>query len=194
MKAFFVFLSLISFVSVSAHAESTFLAQKTIPVNSTKSNEVIDRTLADMKMVFQKFDLALDSQTKIVKEKEVTGSASRPIMTVSVRKCIAFICETMDLEAAVDAREVSGKCNRDFVITANLARSSDKIREIYDRLEVNVCYKASADGKGSLLLVGYAHHAPTYNDGFIQNEIFKLLQLQVTPLVKAVQETLKAKD
>lgn len=194
MKISFVSALVLSTFSISAHAESTFLAQKTIPVNSTRSNEVIDRTLADMKMVFQKFELALDSQTKIVKAKEVSGSAARPIMTVTVKKCIAFICETMDLEAAVDAREVNGKCDRDFVITANLSRSSDKVREVYDRLDTNICFKASADGKGSLLLVGYAHHAATYRDGFIQKELFKMLQLQVNPLVKAVQDTLKAKD
>ncbi len=194
MKVSFLFTLVLGTICVTAQADSTFLAQKTIPVSSTRSSEVIDRTLDDMRMVFQKFEMALDSQTKIVTPKKVTGSAGRPVMTVTVRKCILFICETMDLEAAIDAREVSGKCDRNFMITANLSRSSEKVREVYDRLDTNVCYKAIPDGKGTLLLVGYAHHASTYQEGFIQKELFKMLQLQVAPLVKAVQETLKAKE
>lgn len=194
MKLSFVSMCIFGLLTVSAHAESTFLAQKTIGMESTRSSEVLDRALADMRMVFQKFQLSLDSSSSIVVPKKVTGSASRPVMTVTIKKCILFICETLDLDAEVEAREVRGNCDRNFLITANLSRSNPKVRDVYDSLDVSLCYKTAAGGKGSLLLVGSAHHSQSYDQGFLQKEIFKMLQMQVEPLVKAVQVTLKAKE
>lgn len=187
-------LALVTLASQAALADSTFLAEKVIPLNSTRANDVLDKTAADIRMVFQKFELALDSSTKIVVPKKVTGSATRPVMTVTAKKCVLFVCETIELDAESDIREVSGRCDRNFILTANLSRSSKQLREIYDRLEVAVCFKAGADGKNTLKLTGQAHHAAQYNEGLIQNELFKMLQLQVAPLSKALQETLKAKE
>lgn len=189
-----VTLALLALVAQPAFADSTFLAEKIIPLNSTRANDVLDRTAADIRMVFQKFELALDSSTKIVVPKKVTGTPTRPVMTVTAKKCVLFVCETIALDAESDIREVSGACDRDFILTSNLGRSSQQLRDIYDRLEVSVCYKAGQDGKGTLKLVGHARHAAKYNEGLIQKELFKMLQLQVAPLSKALQETLKAKE
>lgn len=187
-------LVLLALVAQPALADSTFLAEKVIPLHSTRANDVLDRTAADIRMVFQKFELALDSSTKIIVPKKVTGPADRPVMTVTAKKCVLFVCETIALDAESDIREVSGSCDRDFILTSNLGRSSKQLREIYDRLVVSVCFKAGADGRGTLKLVGHARHAPQYNEGLIQKELFKMLQLQVAPLSKALQETLKAKE
>lgn len=193
MRAFFA-LFLVALAPAAAFADSTFLAERTIAIQSTRSAEVLDRTLADVRMVFQKFELALDSGSKIVTPKKVTGTPTNPVMTVSVRKCVVFICQTMDLDAEIDVRETRGACDRDFQITADLRRSSREVRDVYDRLELTACYKKLANGKGSLKIAGHAHHGPAYNTGIVQNELFKMLQLQVPPLVTALQATLKAKE
>jgi hypothetical protein len=195
MKAYVLSLFALSLLPLAASAESTFLAEKTIPVNTTRSSAVLDRTLADLRMLFQKFQFVLDSSTKYVVPKKVSGTPSKPVVTATVQKCVAlFICETIELDAEIQVQEVRGKCDRDFVITVNLARSSQKLRDIYDRLDVNACYKASGDGKGTLKLAGFAHHSPRYESGMVQRMLFDMLQMQVAPIVKAMQETLKAKD
>jgi hypothetical protein len=91
-------------------------------------------------------------------------------------------------------QEVRGKCDRDFVIVADLKRSTKTLRDIYDSLLVNACYKATPDGKGTLHLKGYANHSPNYDSGMIQGMLFSMLQKQVAPIVKAMEATLKAKD
>lgn len=194
MRFLFVSLCVLSVFPFSARAESTFLAQKTIVMQSSRSGEVLDRALADLRMVFQKFQLALDSNSQIVVPKKITGPADRPVMTVTVKKCILFMCETLELDAEVDAREVRGNCDRNYLITANLSRSNQKVRDVYDSLDTTICFKEGGGGKASLLLIGHAHHSPKYQPGFIQGELFKMLQMQVAPLVKAVQETLKEKE
>lgn len=194
MKLSFAAIALSVLVSSAAKAESTFLAQKSIPMQSTRSNELLDRTLADLRMVFQRFQFALDSSTTIVVPKKVTGTAERPVMTVTVKKCILFICETMVLDAEVSAREVSGSCTRNFQIHSNLGRSDHKVRDIYDSLDVSVCFKEGREGRNTLTFVGHAHHGPGYRQDFVQQELVKMLQLQVEPLVKAVQDTLRAKE
>ncbi len=190
----FATLAFLTVLPNASFAESTFLAEQTIPLNSSRSNEVLDKTMADVRMVFQKFELALDSSSKIVVPKRISGTAARPVMTVSVRKCVAFICQTMDLDAEVDVREVSGRCNRDFVLTAKLGRSSREVREVYDALTVNVCFREGRSGKGSLRMLGYARHAREYQQGIVQQELVKMLRMQVSPLSRALQATLKAKE
>jgi hypothetical protein len=185
---------LLLFAAVPAFADSTFLAEKTISLNSSRANDILDRTVADIRMVFQKFELALDSSTKIIVPKKVSGTAARPVMTVTARKCVLFVCETISIDAESDIREVSGNCDRNFILTSNLGRSSQQLRDIYERLEVNVCFKSGQGGRNSLKLVGYAHHSAKYNEGLVQKELLKLLQLQVDPISKALQDTLKAKE
>jgi len=130
MKFSFIFAVALSIHSFTAAADSTFLAQKTISINNTKSSEILDRTVADARMVFQKFQMALDSSSKIIVPKKITGTPTRPVMTITVEKCVFIVCQTIELDAEVEVSETRGKCDRNFMITANLARSSAQLRDV----------------------------------------------------------------
>ena len=193
MKIFFVMV-VAAFSAANALAAADFLAQATVKMESTRSAEVIGRVAADPKAVFQRYQPALDGSSKIVRPVQVTGPADRPVMQVSIQKCVAFICETVDLDALISLQEVRSSCDRSYRLTADLSRSSPRVRDVYDRLDVQICYKASPDGRGTLQLSAAANQAPSYSEGFVQNEMLKLLRLQVTPIVKAVELTIKAKE
>jgi hypothetical protein len=188
----FVFLLLPALVSLPAFADSDFLAQASVKIESTHSGEVLNRLAANPKAVFEHFQPALDSGSTIVRPVQVTGSATHPNMQVSIKKCVAFVCQTVDLDANISMRE--GKqagCDRAFQLVADLSRSSDVVRNTYDRLDTSICYKASADGRGTLNMSAGANQAAGYSKGFIQGQIFKMLKMQVSPIVSAVEAVVK---
>ncbi len=192
---FCLFLLGCAFLStLPAHAESDFLAEKTVQMQSVHSSDVLSRTVADPKAIFQRYEPALDSNSEIVRELRVTGPSNQPIVQVSIRKCIAIVCKTADLDARVIIREGRASCDRAFRLEADLSRSSDLVTNTYDRLDVTICYKALPNGKGSVHLSASAHQSPSYDNGFMQRQMFDLLQLQVAPIIKALQETFKAKE
>jgi len=182
------------FLVTESRAASDFLAQRTVQIESERSADALSRLVAAPKAVFERFRLRLDDSTKITRPQRVSGPDDRPVLQVSVKKCVGFICKDVDLDAAVSVRETRGSCDQDFTMVADLRRSSRDVRDVYDRLDVKICYKARPDGRGSLVLSASLNHGPAYSKGFVQGEMFKLLQLQVDPIVKAVQDTLRAME
>lgn len=180
--------------SLSALAGSDKLEEQVLTIRSTRSAEVLKRVADDPKAIFQRFQPGLDGSSSIVKPVTVTGTAQRPVMQVSIRKCVAFICKTVDLDATVDVREVRGECDLNFHLFADLSRSSAIVSDMYDSLEVGICYRGQPDGTGKLMLSPSVRHGAKYDTGIVQREMFKFLKLQVPPIVKAIQETLKAKE
>src|SRR5258708_361767 len=89
----------------SAFAGSDFLAEQTVLIQSTNSNEVLSRTAGDPKAIFERYQPALDSSSKIVRPVQVSGPANKPVMDVSIQKCMSFVCQTMDLDAVITIRE-----------------------------------------------------------------------------------------
>lgn len=171
-------------------ADSDLLAKTSITINSTDSEAVLNRTIANPKAVFEHYVPALDSNSTLVKPLEVTGTASRPILKMSVQKCVAIICKTVDLDAEMNLKENKGSCDRNLRLEADLSRSSDTLTEVYDQLNVEICYMKSKLGKGKLLITGSAHHSPTYSQGMIQQQIFSMLQLQIEPMTKALDTSM----
>jgi hypothetical protein len=171
---------------------SDLLMKTTIQIASTNSDDVLNRTTADLRGVFQRYQPAVDSGSKIVKPLRVSGSASRPILQMSVEKCVLFVCETVDMDAEVVLKESGGPCKRNFTLVGDLSKSSDRLKDTYDSLNVAICYNTDATGAGKLDLVASAHQAPNYDTGIIQQQIFNLLQLQIKPMTKALNDALKA--
>ena len=194
MRLFFPILT-VFFTASPVFAASDFLAEAIVKIDSLRSGEVLNRVVADPKAVFEFYQPALDSGSTIVRPVQVTGPADHPVMQVSIRKCVGFICKTVDLDADVTLREGrSGGCDRSFLMVAGLARSSDIVRNVYDRLDIQICFKASADGRGVLDLSASANQAPQYSQGIVQSEMFKMLKLQVAPIVNAIDQVLRAKE
>lgn len=187
--------ALVVMVSATASAapDSDFLAKQSIAIDSKDAQGVLNRTLADVRGVFERYKVALDDSTKIKSPLRVSGTRMRPLLQVSLEKCVLFVCETVDLEADIQVIEGRGdKCDRSFVVAANLSKSSRRLTDIYDVLNVDACFNQGQNGQGKLDLSASAHRARTYQQGMIQKQIFDLLQLQIRPMVKALNDALKA--
>lgn len=167
------------------------LATGQLTINSNDSEAVLDRTLDDLRAVFKRLRPNPDGGTW-VKELVVSGTRRNPIMQMSLRKCVFGICETVDLDADVTAREVRGECDRNFIVEADLSRSSQILTDHYRRLDTQICFNKSSNGKGSLTAVAIAIRAPGFKKGIVQGEILSTLKAQATPIIRAVDESLKA--
>ena len=187
-------LSSSALASTFAGSGSDPLAQTSVLVPGPRGDAALDRSLADLKGIFQRFVPGLDSSSEIVKPLVVSGSPNRPLVTVSIRKCVAFLCQTVDLDASAEIRELSGPCARNYLLRVDLSRSSPSLADTYDRLDVIGCYQTRGDGSGTLYLEASAHQAPRYSQGLVQREIVKMLGLQVAPITKAIQESLRARN
>ncbi len=177
-----------------AFAAADALEEQTLQIPSERSEELLKLVIADPRAVFLRYRPALDSGSKLVKPVRISGSKESPVMQLSIRKCVAILCQTVDLDATISVREISGNCDLNFHLVADLTRSSATVSDIYDRLDVALCFRAQRSGSGSLAIGASAHHGPQYARGFVQGEMFKLLKLQVPPIVKAFQEVLKEKE
>lgn len=152
---------------------------------------VLDKTVAKLKNVFQRYRPAIGSGTTVTKPLVVGGTDAQPRLQMSVRKCVLFICETVDLDATVTIREVKGNCARNFVMTADLARSSAILVNNYRGLKVNICAQI-ADASANLKIDAFAERGARYENGTVSREIFDLLSNQIPPMTNALSESLKA--
>ena len=180
--------------STTTFAASDFLAEQNIRMESTRSRDVLDKTAADPKAVLLHYQPVLDSGSQIVRPVRVTGTAKNPVLQMSVKKCVGPYCQTIDLDAAFSVHTVRGDCDVNYQMVADLNRSTDMLRDLYDELNVQICYQGQADGRGSLNIRGSVHQGPKYAQGMIRDELFKMLRMQVAPVVKALQETFKEKE
>lgn len=190
MKTLFALLLVL--VAQTAHADSDSLARTSINIPGPHADLALTKTAADMRAVFQRYVPGLDSGSSIVTPLRVTGTAEHPVITVSIKKCVTFICETVDMEGSISMREIPGQCARNFALQIDLSRSSSRISDMYDRLDTTVCFKPNADGSGVLNLDASLHQARNYSDGFMQGQVFHMMELQVAPMTKALSETLRA--
>jgi hypothetical protein len=182
---------LTGFSAAAGPASSDALGKLQIKISHNNSEIVLNKTLSDVRAVFQNYHPALDSSTKIKSPVRVSGSSTRPFVEVTMEKCVVIVCQTVDMKADITVKDTDGKCTKNFILRADLTRSSEILTNVYDSLDVVGCYQRSADGQGILTFGGSAHHAPKYSGGPIQNEIYQLLKLQLDPIASATKKVLK---
>lgn len=190
MKSILV-LTIALFSSSFAFAASDALAKETIKITAQDVDTVLDKTIDNVKGIFNRYKVALDSGSKIVSPLQVGGTQSNPTLKVSIQKCVFFVCQTVDMNAEVSVRQVSGRCEKNYAMVVDLTRSSKTLTDVYDQLNVSICFNKTSSG-GQAELTASARQASTYSTGMIQKEIYNLLKLQVSPIIKALQETLRA--
>jgi hypothetical protein len=177
--------------SLAWSADSDFLAQQQISFTDKAPDTVLVKLTDDLKAVFERYHVALDSGSKIVSPLKVGGSRTNPTLQVSIEKCVVFICKTVDLDAEAMWKEIKGTCQHTYALRVDLTRSSKDLSDVYDRIDGKICYNSNGT-KATFDLQAAAHHAPTYQQGMIQGQVFNLLKLQVAPIVKAINDTIKA--
>ena len=167
------------------------LAKTEFTFTANNPDRVLEATVEKLKDVFQRYRPVVDSSTTIISPLQVTGSQSNPRLRMTAKKCVLFQCQTVELDASVTIREVSGSCRQNYVLDADLTRSGEILAKNYEALKVNICY-GSARTTGRVQGEAFAMRAPTYGGGVIANEILKMLNLQVQPMSQAIKESLIA--
>lgn len=189
----FKFIALICLTALGsvAYAANDRLATGTIAIDSRDSEGVLNRTLDDLRAVFIRFHPSADGG-EWVHELVVGGSKMNPTLKMSLRKCVAFICETVDLDAEVSLREERGNCDRNFVLEADLQRSSQMLTDYYRRLDTEICFMRTSNGNGELRAVATAIRTSGFKKDIVQKQILSTLKAQANPIIRAVEESLKA--
>lgn len=187
MKA--ITLGIFLIFSSLAFGKDDLLDKRELAIRSERFGDVITLTAENLKDVFLGYKIALDSGLTIVKPLVISGTQANPNMKVTLKKCIAIICETVSLDADLTITKVNGACDENFVLKADLQKSSDRLTEVYDYFYTTICANGSAQG-AKAVLTSYAFRASTYSGGFIASTIKDILQLQIAPILKSLQTEL----
>ena len=174
-----------------AQNSSDLLAQESIKYQAANPDAVLQATVDNIKSVFDRYQVKLDRGMTIISPLQVGGTQNNPTIKTTIKKCVAFICKTVTLDAVVSISKSKGNCRANFVMTVDLDRSSQDLTDVYSRFDVKVCMNSNTQN-AKIDLIASAKHAESYSEGIIQNEIFKILQLQISPIVSALSQTLKA--
>ena len=171
-------------------ADSDFLGQQTVNYSATNAEDVLNKTVANLKTIFEKFKPQVDSTSKITSPLQVGGTATNPAIKVSFQKCISFVCETVELNALIGLQQMRGPCSKNFVVVADLNASGKILKDQYDKLVFGICFNSTGQ-KAQIVMKANAMRAFSYAPGIVQGEVFKILQLQIPAIAKAINETLK---
>jgi hypothetical protein len=181
-------------LSISAWAQNQDpLGSRTIDVSGPNAEDRLNALAANLKSVFELYQPQLDSDSQIVAPYTVSGSATQPEIAVSVQKCVSVVCETVDLDAHIALTNVKGDCDRNLSLHIDMSQSSSNLTDVYDALQVNICFHRASNGSGTLDVVGYAVESPTYSGGEVADQIFDFLQMQIDPMADAFQQSLATK-
>ena len=187
-----IFLLILPFIPFSsALAGSEPLNRTILNLQSSNSAALVETLAQNPKEIFLRFQPALDSSTKVLQPLLVSGSPSTPIIQLSLKKCVFFYCEAIDLDASISIAIQPPVCNKNYLMIVDLSRSSPRVREVYDGLDIQVCYQERPGGKGILQMDSFANQAKSFSPGIIQREIKKILLMQVKPIVSAISKSLE---
>ena len=182
-------LGLFIIFSSLAFAKDDFLDKRELVINSERFGDVISLTAENLKDVFLGYKIAVGPGLSIVSPLVVSGTQASPNMRVTLKKCITIICETVSLDADLTITKVDGTCDENFILKADLQRSSDTLTEVYDYFYTTICANRSAQGANTIL-TSYAFRANTYSGGIVASTIKDILQLQIAPIIKSLQTEL----
>lgn len=188
MKAFFFTVSIL-ISSLAVAGDYDLLGNQVVTYKAANPEQILFKTVANLKSIFDKYKVQTDSSSRITSPLRVAGTAINPTMQVGIQKCVLFICKDVDLNAIMAIQEVRGSCQRTFTLVVDLSKSRGVLIDNYDRLDVGICYNAK-DQDAQIAVQVNAHHAKTYQPGEVQNEVYKLLKIQIPALADALSKTL----
>ena len=174
----------------SAAATMDNLAQKTFVFKSDDAANVVARMAANIKGVLAKYHPQFNDQTTIAERYTLTGTEDKPVFQITVIEHWYLLNPKVALYGAVSLREINGDCPREYLLFADLSRSSALLADSYNGLQVAVCFRPIRGG-GRIEIKAQAQRSSGYTGGPIDSLVFNMLLLQVDPMTEALQESLK---
>ena len=190
MNFFAVLFSTICVLSSFAHAEMDLLTQQTLNTGAI-SDAVLIKTVMEPKGLYQRYKPQMDSKSELISGLDVGGTVNEPVLKMKIKSCVLFICQTVDFNGVVSVKETSGSCQKNYMMQTDLSRSGSILTDVYQRLDIGLCFNRDANNQGTLKIVSKALRSDDYSTGITQRAIFGFLQLQIKPMMSALSETLK---
>lgn len=187
----FVF-GLMLFICSQGNAEQNLadvLGQGALELKSPTAQAQINAAMSDLKAILGNFRLALDGGTRITQAPTLGGTTDHPVYKVSVRKCVLFVCQNVDLDVEFSLLQASGMCAQNLLLSGDLTRSSTSVTDSYSHFQVSVCINPTADG-AALTLKGFAARSDRFQSGTIQSQVLSMLKLQFPAVMNALKVTL----
>lgn len=189
MKIKLLTLSVLLSISTLAFATDDLLDRRELPLKSERFGDVIALTAQNLKDVLDGYQIALGPGFSIVKPLVVSGTQAAPNIQATVRKCFAFVCRNVEVDADLTITKVDGECDENYYLKADLHKSGELLTDVYDHFYTQICARRSSEG-ATISLTSYASRADTYNGGLIASTIQEFLELQITPIMESLQTEL----
>lgn len=181
--AFLLFLPSLSF------ATDDLLDKRELTVKSQRFGDVIALTAENLKDVLDGYKVALGPGFSMVKPLVVSGTQAAPNIQATIKKCFAFVCKNVELDADLTVTQVEGECEENYYLKADLSKSGELLTDVYDNFFSVICAKRSGEG-ATVTLTSYATRARTYNGGIIASTIQEFLELQIPSIMQSLQTEL----
>lgn len=175
-------------VTIDAKAASDEIGMIEIPMSAQSPEIVLNKMVGDVRAIFKNYKPA---GVTVKKEVEVTGSSTHPFMTVTMEKCVFLACQTVEMKADLTVVQETGKCAKNYLLKADISKSSETLSDQYGALNFKICFNKSSDGKYALVIKGLAEHGPGHGGAF-QPVVYEVLQAQLDPIGTAIKKSLKA--
>lgn len=182
----FITLAFLLISSTISFANDDLLDKQVLTIKSDRFGDVFDLTAQNLKNVFSRYKIVLGSGFSIVKPLVVSGTQANPNITATLKKCVAFVCRDVAVDADLTVNKVQGACDENYYLKADLQRSGDMLTNVYDYFYSNICAKKTAEG-AEVTIISYAARARTYNGGPIASTIQSFLRLQIDPIMASLQ-------
>lgn len=169
-----------------AQTPADLIGQESVIIYSGNAIELLESKVSDLHLLIENYHIALDRGSSIVVPQQISGTLDHPVMKVSVRKCVFFICKLVDIDMEFNLKKANGQCDLNYILSGDLRRSSLILSETYTEILLDVCFMANHSG-GILKFTGSAVHGPAYSSGLKQNQVLGLLQLQMPALLTSLR-------
>ncbi len=185
------FIISVLFFACFAQAQDDILIQKSLNLTTSDINSVMTKTEENIKLFVDHFDVKLDSGSKVVKAKTVIGTQLQPVLKVTVKKCVFFICQTIDLDAEFSLDKLNGPCDFNYQLIVDLQRSSPMLTDLYSHINTDICINKTELGAQADLKVNLIH-AANYSTGIVQTQAYGLISLQGASILESFKKVMKA--
>lgn len=190
MKSFILLYSFVySLLGSHVYAAGDSIGQGVVRFSSTEPKKFVEQRLQNPKEILTHFNVVLDRGTKIISPLTLGGTATHPVLKVSMEKCVLFICQKANLDTEFSVKLISGKCELNAELSGDMSRSSAIITELYSHMRIFVCYNTIQGKGGELHVSGQLVRASTYASGMIQGQLFQMLQRQFPAILEAARKS-----
>ena len=166
------------------------ILKRSFQLKSENLQQALHIVSDDLRPLVEAFEVRLDSGSEIVKRKRIIGGAERPILKTSIKKCVLFACETVDLDAEFSLQPSKGRCDLNYKLKADLRKSSEFLTGTYSEILGHICMNRNSEGAKLQLTVELVR-GEDYFSNPIQKVMYNFISLQADSMIASFLKVMK---